>query len=117
METCSTFHFSSSYVGSSVSHARLVQNPRGITLCGFRRHSLAFKSNKTDYTFSSNFKHEAKTTDGSSLLWRVMASSNVITSNNSKGTFDYDVIIIGAGVGGHGAALHAVEKVSRTNIV
>lgn len=25
--------------------------------------------------------------------------------------FDYDVVIIGAGVGGHGAALHAVEKV------
>lgn len=28
----------------------------------------------------------------------------------SKG-FDYDLVIIGAGVGGHGAALHAVEKV------
>lgn len=26
-------------------------------------------------------------------------------------SFDYDVVIIGAGVGGHGAALHAVEKV------
>lgn len=29
----------------------------------------------------------------------------------SKG-FDYDLVIIGAGVGGHGAALHAVEKVN-----
>lgn len=29
----------------------------------------------------------------------------------SKGGFDYDLVIIGAGVGGHGAALHAVEKV------
>ncbi|MCD7446491.1 Dihydrolipoyl dehydrogenase 2, mitochondrial [Datura stramonium] len=27
--------------------------------------------------------------------------------------FDYDLVIIGAGVGGHGAALHAVEKVYR----
>ena len=25
--------------------------------------------------------------------------------------FDYDVVIIGAGVGGHGIALHVVEKV------
>jgi dihydrolipoamide dehydrogenase len=25
--------------------------------------------------------------------------------------FDYDLVIIGAGVGGHGAALHAVEEV------
>lgn len=29
-----------------------------------------------------------------------------------SGGFDYDLVIIGAGVGGHGAALHAVEKVS-----
>ena len=123
METCSTFHLSSSYIGSSVSHARLVQSPRGITLCAFPRHSLAFKSNekpchmRMPSSFSSNSKHEAKTTDGSSLLWRVMASNNVITNNSSNGTFDYDVIIIGAGVGGHGAALHAVEKVRRTSIV
>lgn len=26
--------------------------------------------------------------------------------------FDYDLVIIGCGVGGHGAALHAVESVS-----
>lgn len=26
--------------------------------------------------------------------------------------FDYDLVIIGAGVGGHGAALHAVEQVT-----
>jgi 6-phosphogluconolactonase/glucosamine-6-phosphate isomerase/deaminase len=30
--------------------------------------------------------------------------------------FDYDLIIIGCGVGGHGAALHAVESVSRLNM-
>ncbi len=27
--------------------------------------------------------------------------------------FDYDLVIIGCGVGGHGAALHAVESVRR----
>ncbi|MGB7271810.1 MAG: FAD-dependent oxidoreductase, partial [Geitlerinemataceae cyanobacterium] len=31
--------------------------------------------------------------------------------------FDYDLIIIGAGVGGHGAALHAVDKGLKTAIV
>lgn len=37
--------------------------------------------------------------------------SAVISANGSpsKG-FDYDLVIIGAGVGGHGAALHAVEQ-------
>lgn len=34
-----------------------------------------------------------------------------------KGGFDYDLVIIGAGVGGHGAALHAVEKGLKTAII
>jgi dihydrolipoamide dehydrogenase len=29
----------------------------------------------------------------------------------SAGKYDYDLVIIGCGVGGHGAALHAVEQV------
>ncbi len=32
-------------------------------------------------------------------------------------SFDYDLVIIGAGVGGHGAALHAVERGLKTAIV
>uniref|UniRef100_A0A804QJZ5 dihydrolipoyl dehydrogenase n=1 Tax=Zea mays TaxID=4577 RepID=A0A804QJZ5_MAIZE len=35
----------------------------------------------------------------------------------ASGTFDYDLVIIGAGVGGHGAALHAVEKGLKTAII
>ena len=31
--------------------------------------------------------------------------------------YDYDLIIIGAGVGGHGAALHAVERGMKTAII
>ena len=31
--------------------------------------------------------------------------------NGVQSSFDYDLIIIGAGVGGHGAAVHAVEQV------
>ena len=26
--------------------------------------------------------------------------------------YDYDLVIVGAGVGGHGAAMHAIESVS-----
>ncbi|CAH1454458.1 unnamed protein product [Lactuca virosa] len=39
-------------------------------------------------------------------------------SNGSpQKSFDYDLVIIGAGVGGHGAALHAVEKGLKTAII
>lgn len=38
-------------------------------------------------------------------------------TNGSPQSFDYDVVIIGAGVGGHGAALHAVERGLKTAIV
>ena len=34
-----------------------------------------------------------------------------------KGKFDYDLVIIGAGVGGHGAALHAVSCGLKTAII
>ena len=34
-----------------------------------------------------------------------------------EAAFDYDLVIIGAGVGGHGAALHAVQKGLKTAIV
>jgi hypothetical protein len=47
------------------------------------------------------------------LVPRALASTNG-SSTSVKGGFDYDLIIIGAGVGGHGAALHAVEKVSNS---
>jgi len=40
------------------------------------------------------------------------AVSAALSANGSPPqSFDYDLLIIGAGVGGHGAALHAVEKV------
>ena len=31
--------------------------------------------------------------------------------------YDYDLVIIGCGVGGHGAALHAVEQARRHDVV
>ncbi|XWS38958.1 hypothetical protein CRYUN_Cryun18bG0008200 [Craigia yunnanensis] len=48
-------------------------------------------------------------------------SNNIFAAAGNNGTppksFDYDLIIIGAGVGGHGAALHAVEKGLKTAII
>ncbi|GJT50540.1 dihydrolipoyl dehydrogenase 2, chloroplastic-like protein [Tanacetum coccineum] len=49
-------------------------------------------------------------------------TSKVIVNGNGNGAtatkgYDYDLVIIGAGVGGHGAALHAVEKGLKTAII
>ncbi len=43
------------------------------------------------------------------LAGRVGVVARAVTS--AKGGYDYDLVIIGCGVGGHGAALHAVEQV------
>lgn len=45
----------------------------------------------------------------------VKVSALEADNGNPPGSFDYDLVIVGAGVGGHGAALHAVEKVQRLN--
>lgn len=37
--------------------------------------------------------------------------------NTSSDKYDYDLIIIGCGVGGHGAAIHAVEKGLKTAVI
>eukprot|EP00249_Psilotum_nudum_P013274 c24253_g1_i1 orf=940-2664(-) len=50
--------------------------------------------------------------------WRKKTHVRVMASvNGNPNGFDYDVLIIGAGVGGHGAALHAVEKGFKTAII
>ena len=41
-------------------------------------------------------------------------SAGSVTVAQAKVSYDYDLVIIGCGVGGHGAALHAVESVSDT---
>lgn len=41
----------------------------------------------------------------------IVANAGEKSSINSSAEYDYDLVIIGAGVGGHGAALHAVDKV------
>ncbi|KAJ9546402.1 hypothetical protein OSB04_018945 [Centaurea solstitialis] len=52
-----------------------------------------------------------------SRTYAASSATNGSPSRSKKTTFDYDLVIIGAGVGGHGAALHAVEKGLKTAII
>lgn len=42
---------------------------------------------------------------------RPLSRAAVVASASADKQYDYDLVIIGCGVGGHGAALHAVEQV------
>ncbi|KAE9610011.1 hypothetical protein Lal_00006806 [Lupinus albus] len=74
-----------------------------------------FKSELLDLTATSLNRRHAQ------LPCRKTSNTVVSAALSSNGTppksFDYDLLIIGAGVGGHGAALHAVEKGLKTAIV
>ncbi|XP_058213959.1 dihydrolipoyl dehydrogenase 1, chloroplastic-like [Rhododendron vialii] len=77
--------------------------PRSLRFCGLRREVYNLQSSN------------------SSRLAAAWPSNRVTASLSSNGApsteFDYDLVIIGAGVGGHGAALHAVEKGLKTAII
>lgn len=82
--------------------------PINLRFCGLRREALGFSSLKQ--SSSSRARLPAR----GHAKGRIYASA---ASNGSAAKFDYDLIIIGAGVGGHGAALHAVEKGLKTAII
>lgn len=44
------------------------------------------------------------------------ATRTAVVAQAAAGKYDYDLVIVGCGVGGHGAALHAVEQVGSCNI-
>lgn len=46
-----------------------------------------------------------------------MSTAAVGNGKHGSKDYDYDLIIIGCGVGGHGAALHAVENGLRTCVI
>ena len=78
-----------------LSGAALV--PSTLGFCGL--HRKAFTSTSLNHHCHRRRRHSA-------------AVSAALSNNGTAPTlFDYDLLIIGAGVGGHGAALHAVEKV------
>ncbi|CAL5225290.1 g8089 [Coccomyxa viridis] len=47
----------------------------------------------------------------------VRKSTGSVTVAQAKASYDYDLLIIGCGVGGHGAALHAVESGLKTAVI
>ncbi|KAF9619997.1 hypothetical protein IFM89_010613 [Coptis chinensis] len=86
---------------SSSTTTSSILKSSNLRFCGLRREALfGLKFN------NNNNKKNA-------TVFVVSAASN---GSTAKG-FDYDLVIIGAGVGGHGAALHAVEKGLKTGII
>ncbi|CAJ2654005.1 unnamed protein product [Trifolium pratense] len=85
--------------------------PLNLRFCGLRREAfgLGFST-----SLNRNLHQQQLPRSQYSAVVPAARSDNGSTSGSS---FDYDLLIIGAGVGGHGAALHAVEKGLKTAIV
>ncbi|MBA0739709.1 hypothetical protein Gogos_012948, partial [Gossypium gossypioides] len=104
----STLSFSQATTVPTTNYAFHSQSPINLRFCGLRREAFGISI----LTRSSSGRVRLSTRGRSN---RISAS----TGNNGTPpkSFDYDLIIIGAGVGGHGAALHAVEKGLKTAII
>nr|GMD07254.1 dihydrolipoyl dehydrogenase 2, chloroplastic-like [Ipomoea batatas]GME00623.1 dihydrolipoyl dehydrogenase 2, chloroplastic-like [Ipomoea batatas] len=91
-------------------HSSGAPAPRSLRFCGLRREALGARSLNSSVC-STRFT--------SLKLSHSKRITSALAGNGapSQGGFDYDLLIIGAGVGGHGAALHAVEKGLKTAIV
>jgi dihydrolipoamide dehydrogenase len=74
--------------------------PADLRFCGLRREALGIRLLSASPQAAAAAKR------------KVLAAAATGNGAAGSGGFDYDLVIIGAGVGGHGAALHAVEKVS-----
>lgn len=86
-------------------------NPLALRFCGLRREALGF--NRPTRCLSNRAVLSSPITRPN----RVSASASSSYNGKTPSGFDYDLVIIGAGVGGHGAALHAVEKGLKTAII
>ncbi|MQL99184.1 hypothetical protein Taro_031901, partial [Colocasia esculenta] len=78
----------------------------GLRFCGLRREALG-----------SCFLSRSCSSGSSRPRLPRKVSASASENGSASKSFDYDLVIIGAGVGGHGAALHAVEKGLKTAIV
>lgn len=87
--------------------------PLNLRFCGLRREIAGFSVSqlKNRQEFPEHRAVFLSRKFGSRSL-KVSAASDGDNGTPPK-SFDYDLVIIGAGVGGHGAALHAVEKAYR----
>ncbi|XP_011020314.1 PREDICTED: dihydrolipoyl dehydrogenase 2, chloroplastic isoform X2 [Populus euphratica] len=95
----------------TLNHALRFPPSKHINLrfCGLRREALL-----GSYSLSRSHSLQNKTL---SKKINNAISASLSANGSAPKSFDYDLIIIGAGVGGHGAALHAVEKGLKTAII
>ncbi|RYR30780.1 hypothetical protein Ahy_B01g055548 [Arachis hypogaea] len=112
MQSTLSLSFSPSSSAAAVSRSNTTRfslntsTPLNLRFCGLRPQALAFNA-------SGNHRSSQLPSRP-----RSQAISAALSANGSPPkSFDYDLLIIGAGVGGHGAALHAVEKGLKTAIV
>ncbi|CAA2994647.1 dihydrolipoyl dehydrogenase 2, chloroplastic, partial [Olea europaea subsp. europaea] len=106
----STYIFQMQASVSSLSISHLNSTFRSnIRFCGLRQEAPGFQSDA-----QLNKYQRIRIVPRKSILPKRLVSVSVSASTSDNGSptksFDYDLVIIGAGVGGHGAALHAVEK-------
>ncbi|XP_010259335.1 PREDICTED: dihydrolipoyl dehydrogenase 2, chloroplastic isoform X2 [Nelumbo nucifera] len=92
-------------VGSFSTNA---SKPSSFRFCGLRREALGLSITKPHGS--------SRVALSQRRFYKKFSASLKDNGVPSKG-FDYDLVIIGAGVGGHGAALHAVEKGLKTAII
>ncbi|KAL0855390.1 hypothetical protein Bca101_060543 [Brassica carinata] len=91
------------------STGSLCSTPTSLQFCGLRREA---------FCSSPPSNHLSKRSERVPITSRRFQISAAGSANGAlPKSFDYDLIIIGAGVGGHGAALHAVEKGLKTAII
>jgi dihydrolipoamide dehydrogenase len=81
------------------ARSEAARRPGGVRACGLRGEALACPSLRISQS------------PARLAVARAAAAATNGAVAGSGGGFDYDLVIIGAGVGGHGAALHAVEEV------
>ncbi|XP_039040283.1 dihydrolipoyl dehydrogenase 2, chloroplastic-like [Hibiscus syriacus] len=91
----------SNFAFDSRSLALAISKPFNLRFCGIRKEAFGFSG--LIHSCSSRVPFSCR---GHSKKISASAENN----GTPPKSFDYDLIIIGAGVGGHGAALHAVEK-------
>ncbi|XP_071692157.1 dihydrolipoyl dehydrogenase 1, chloroplastic-like [Rutidosis leptorrhynchoides] len=82
--------------------------PFNLYFCGLKREVLQLSSLKHKLVISCNTSNKK---------YNIVSAAATNSNGSPPNKFDYDLVIIGAGVGGHGAALHAVEKGLKTAII
>ncbi|KAL1223712.1 Dihydrolipoyl dehydrogenase 1 [Cardamine amara subsp. amara] len=95
------------------STGSVFSTPKSLRFCGLRREAFSLSPSN-----QLAFRSDRKRIPSRRFEVSAAASSAAVNGNGAPPkSFDYDLIIIGAGVGGHGAALHAVEKGLKTAII